>query len=88
MTKDDRMPMKNEVTENEIPEEALYSHLVRLQMTLDVHSWEELYECLKHLPFPDTPIEIRTTTPYINTRMRNTDRIDYSNYGADRGDTE
>lgn len=88
MTKDNSMEMTKVTEETEIPEEALYSHLVRLQMTLDVHSWEELYECLKHLPFPDTPIEIRTTSPYVNTRVRNTDHIDYANYGADRRDAE
>lgn len=58
------------------PEEALYSELYRMQLTLQVHSWEELYNCVKNLPFPEDPIEIRTTSP-----ARFHSFIDYTTYG-------
>lgn len=55
-----------------------YSQLIRLQMTLEVHSWEELYHCLRQLPFPEKPIEVRTVA---FRPMR--ERVDYSKVEED-----
>lgn len=56
----------------------VYSQLIRLQMTLEVHSWEELYHCLRQLPFPEKPIEVRTVA---FRPMR--EQVDYSKIRED-----
>lgn len=84
----DELKMKEtEAIEEKTP---VYSSLLRLQVTLEVHSWEELYNCLKGMPFPEAPLEIRTISSMRYQPERN--YISYDQIGKeeieDAGESE
>lgn len=78
----DELKMKEmEAIKEETP---VYSSLLRLQVTLEVHSWEELYNCLKGMPFPEAPLEIRTISPMRYQPERN--YISYDQIGKEENE--